>query len=97
MRRITAVFLIVALCAFPLSNAEAKTPTYQRFYKMMNELWRSSSAPFSVQNIQAHGGRILYCSDLRIATEQDTGITLTYSQKGDFVQACSDFLKSKGR
>ena len=64
---------------------------------MMSDLWKYDQTPFSTQNIKKHGGRLLYCSDLRIAAQADSGVTLTRTQRGDFIDACVDFLKLKGR
>ncbi len=97
MKRIITVFLAFSLMLVPIPTASAKSPTYQKFYKLMSNLWKSNQAPFSPQNIKKSGSRLLFCSDMRIAAERDSGVSLTRSQRGDFIDACVDFLKSKGR
>ena len=97
MKRFLGICLALSILLFPLPSASAKSSTYQKFYKMMSNLWKSSQTPFSPQNIKKSGGRLLFCSDLRIAAERDSGVSLTRSQRGDFIDACVDFLKAKGR
>jgi hypothetical protein len=63
----------------------------------MSNMWKINKAPFSSQNIRKSGSRLLFCSDMRIAAERDTGVRLSRVDRGDFIDACVDFLKSKGR
>jgi hypothetical protein len=97
MKRILCACLAFTLVLLPVQTASAKSPTYQKFYKLMSNLWKANQAPFSTQNIRKSGSRLMFCSDLRIAAENESGVRLSRSDRGDFIDACVDFLKSKGR
>ena len=97
MKRLLILCLALSLSLIPLPSASANSSTYQTFYKLMSKMWSSSKTPFSPQNIKKNGGRLLFCSNLRIAAERDSGVILSRFQRGEFIDACADFLKSKGR
>ena len=90
------IFINGEVCYAKASKAP-NTTSYARFYDLFTRLWKVDPAPFSQSRIDQNGGRIRYCSNLRIASENDTGVKLNDSDRIDFVAACSDFLRSKGR
>jgi len=79
------------------SSAQSnESATYKRFYKLMTDLWNQNSAGMA-SAIPRFGGRNGYCLSLLTASQNETGVRLSYDEGVDFLKACLDFLISKGR
>ena len=78
-------------------TSEPNSPIYDRSYALMESLYSSPDSPFTDYWInQQNGGKVSYCDLFEKAAEQDAGVTLDAIQTQDWVNACIDFLTSKG-
>lgn len=76
---------------------ETNSPVYDSAYRLMETLYSSPESPITDYWInQENGGKVSYCVRLEKAAEQDAGVTLDAVQTQDWVNACIDFLTSKG-